>query len=349
MISKINIKASESSMESLLYIIAFSVVIITISGIGLYQAAQGETLIALIDFSICLLFMFLLKKILCGQLTIKIKLFTIFICTLFALSIAYFTENIVAIYWVYPIITGTFFLLCSQLALPINIFIIIISMSIAFLNTSTHQLINLTSSLILMCVAGYIFSVRSEIYQKQLASLINIDPLTKLKNRYSLDEELIKKMELHKQNIQTASLLILDLDNFKKINDIHGHTVGDNTLISFASMLKDTIQKTDKIYRYGGDEFIIIANNTPLKKAGKLAEQLRELTEGTIRADKDTITVSIGVAEVSHGDTETSWLHRADKALYKAKYFNRNSVFLAHNDRSHKQFNFNRYDMCRVR
>ena len=335
MISTINKK---NTTESMLYLFSFSTALIIISCFGYYKAIIGELNIALIDFSICLLLLFALSKILQNKFTIRTKVVFIFLCGLGVLSIIYIKANISSLYWIYPLVTGLFFLLGSRIALPLNIFFIILAMSIASTNISIQQLVNLFSSLVLVCISGYVFSVRAEIYQKQLAKLADIDPLTKLKNRHSLEDELSNEIILHKKNIHTSSLLILDLDHFKKINDSHGHTVGDNTLISFSKMLKKAVRESDSVYRYGGEEFIIIANNTKLDKAGKLAEHLRKTTEKTITAEGDPVTVSIGIAEVREEDTPNSWLHRADQALYEAKNFSRNTVFLAHDVNDYREY-----------
>jgi len=328
----------KNDTESMLYLFSLSTALIIISCFGFYKVIIGERDIALIDFSICLLILFALIKVSQNKFTIRTKVVFIFLCGLGVLSIIYIKGNISSLYWIYPLVTGLFFLLGSQIALPINIFFIMLSMSIASMNISTQQLVNLFSSLGLVCISGYVFSVRAEIYQKQLAKLADIDPLTKLKNRHSLEDQLNNEIILHKKNIYTSSLLILDLDHFKKINDSHGHTVGDNTLISFSNMLKKTVRDSDSVYRYGGEEFIIIANNTKLDKAGKLAEHLRKTTEKTITAEGDPVTVSIGIAEVKEEDTPTSWLHRTDQALYEAKSFSRNTVFLAHDISDYREY-----------
>ncbi len=324
--------------ESILYLFSLSMALIIISCFGLYKAIIGELNIALIDFSICLLLLFTISKVLQDDFTIKTKVVFMFLCGLGVLSIIYIKGNISSLYWIYPLVTGLFFLLSSRIALPLNIFFIILAMNIASTNISIQQLVNLFSSLVLVCISGYVFSVRAEIYQKQLAKLADIDPLTKLKNRHSLENELNNEIILHKKNIHTSSLLILDLDHFKKINDSYGHTVGDNTLISFSNMLKKTVRESDSIYRYGGEEFIIIANNTKLEKAGKLAEYLRKTTEKTITAEGDPVTVSIGIAEVREEDTPNAWLHRADQALYRAKNFSRNTVFLAYDANDFREY-----------
>ncbi len=338
MIPKTRAMSQVNNVESILYVFASTTTLLIIFGFGIYKATNGEPIIALIDFSICLLFVLAIWLKSLDKLTLKVKLVSVCLCSIFVLLLIYIKANISSIYWVYPVVTGTFFLLNSRIALATSILFIILSMSIAYFNISLTQLVNVCFSLLLVCISGYIFSVRAEVYQKQLTKLADIDPLTKLKNRHSLEEELINEIALNKKKIHTSSLLILDLDHFKKINDTYGHTVGDSTLRTFANMLKTTLRETDKVYRYGGEEFIIIANNTRIEKAGKLAEHLRQATENTISVGNEVITVSIGIAEVRSEDTITSWLQRADKALYRAKNFQRNIVFLAYSDSDYREY-----------
>ena len=329
----------DQNIEKKLYVIAGITTMMLIASFSLYNTIVGNTIIAIIDLSVFIIFSFSLRQILINQFTFHLKLISVLLCTISVLSIIYINKNTASIYWVYPLVTGIYFLFSSRLALAINIFIIIISVAIVSLYVPMMMMINSLASLILVSISSYIFSKRTEVYHNKLTNLVDIDPLTKLNNRHSLNNELANEIALAKSNIHTSSLIILDLDHFKKINDAHGHTVGDATLVSFASMLKRTVRETDKVYRYGGEEFIIIANNTKLENAGKLAEQLRIMTENTIIVeDHQPVTVSIGVAEVKKDDTNTSWLHRADYALYKAKKFSRNTVFLAYNDLCFDQY-----------
>lgn len=332
------IKEQNNNIETKLYTYAFLMALIIIASFGFYKVAIGEFTIAFIDFFICLLLSFAIRLIFIAKFTVEKKLTLVFLSAISILSIIYIQGTVAAVFWAFPMVTSIFFLLDSRLALPINILFIIASMSVAFLNISLVELINLFFSLVLVCISGYIFSSRAEVYHQQLQELVDIDPLTKLKNRHSLKQELINEITLHNCDIHTSSLIILDLDHFKKINDVYGHTTGDKTLVSFANILKTTVRESDKVYRYGGEEFIIIAKNTKLEKAGKLAEHLRKTTENSIIIDGKSVTVSIGVAEVRKGDTTKSWIHRADDSLYKAKESSRNAVFLAYSDNEHKKY-----------
>lgn len=324
-----NITIHKKDIEANLYIVFFTMALISIAGFGLYKASIGQSVIAFIDFLICLFFAYAVRQVILDTFVFKKKLVLVIVCMAGALSIIFLTANVSAIFWVYPAITGAFVLLGSRMALPLSIIFIILTIALALPMIPTFYFFNMLFSLILLCVSVSIFSVRAETVNKQLIELVDIDPLTNLKNRRSLKGQLVNEITLHKNNIYQSSLLILDLDHFKKINDIYGHTIGDSILVKFSNMLKNSVRETDKVYRYGGEEFIIIANNTRLENAGKLAEHLRQTTEKILTVNNKPVTVSIGVAEVDIEDTDVSWLHRADHALYKAKDSNRNAVYLA--------------------
>ena len=336
-----NITILNKDIETSLHLYSVFIAFISIGGFGVYRLLNGELLLSLIDLSLAVCLAYALIQIFRGAFTNWLKSLLIIVCMMGACAVLY-TKGSFSIYWAYPPITGAFFFLALPRAVTVNLIFIIAVLSIIAPSLPISEFLSIFISLILICFFGYIFSARSSYQKKQLEILADLDPLTNLKNRRSLQNQLVNEITLHKKNIHKSSLIILDLDHFKAINDVYGHTIGDNILVQFSKMLKNAIRETDKVYRYGGEEFIIIANNTRLENAGKLAEHLREVTENTLIINNKSVTVSIGVAEVSKDDTDVSWLHRADHALYKAKHSNRNVVYLAHGNKNHckyKRFN----------
>ncbi len=324
----LNIKIFNNDKETSLYIFSLAISFFAIFGFGLYRFIISDYLLASIDFSVSLFLAYTLKHVLCNTFSDQHK-FRLILISMVGVAMVLLNKGVSEIYWAYPPITGAFFFIGLRKALPLNIFFIAVILAILAPNISLPQFFSIFITLTLICSFGYIFSARTEYHTKECVKLADLDPLTNIKNRRSLKKRLKSEIEFRKMNIQKSSLLILDLDHFKKINDLYGHTTGDRVLVNFSKMLKKTIRETDSLYRYGGEEFIIIANNTRLENAGKLAEHIRQLTENTIIIDDKPITVSIGVAEVRKDDSDISWLHRADHALYRAKGENRNLVYLA--------------------
>ena len=162
---------------------------------------------------------------------------------------------------------------------------------------------------------------------KKIKLLSNIDPLTKLLNRRAMEEKINTLIDISKRYEQEISFLMLDLDNFKRINDTYGHRLGDITLIEVSKILEKNCRKADLISRYGGEEFLICLSNTELHSAYKLAERIRiDVSKLKIpRVDKQ-ITVSIGCAEHIFEEDIEKTIDRADKLLYEAKVNGKNQT-----------------------
>lgn len=154
----------------------------------------------------------------------------------------------------------------------------------------------------------------------QFQKLAITDPLTQVYNRRYLEKRLEEALANFIRYGIPASLILVDLDDFKQINDTSGHSVGDLVLKEFAQMLQRHTRRGDLVFRYGGDEFCILLPNTPLNGAHRLAQRIiSALNEGDTFLPKK-IQASMGVAEVSsQGRSFKDWLERADAALYKAK------------------------------
>ncbi len=161
-------------------------------------------------------------------------------------------------------------------------------------------------------------------------SLANIDPLTGLGNRHAMERKLTVERERLARNQQPCCVALVDLDNFKEINDTHGHAAGDAVLRSLASLLAASIRPYDKVFRYGGDEFVICLPNADLRAAWAIVERLRLRVARwsiPIRGDDQVgMTVSVGVAPLVRERGVEAALDMADQALYAAKRNGRNCV-----------------------
>ncbi len=161
---------------------------------------------------------------------------------------------------------------------------------------------------------------------QELEKLSVTDKLTGIYNRVKLDSMLNFYIDNHKRYQHTFSLLIIDIDYFKKINDTHGHLKGDDILKIFASILKSSVRSVDILGRWGGEEFMIICPNSSIDGTMYLAEMIRKTIEKHSFSINEKVTVSIGVAEISSSMNESDLIHKADTALYRAKENGRNRV-----------------------
>ncbi|HEY5546450.1 MAG TPA: diguanylate cyclase [Gemmatimonadaceae bacterium] len=167
---------------------------------------------------------------------------------------------------------------------------------------------------------------------QRLEELAQTDPLTKALNRRALGERLAAEMERVRRYSTTLSLLLIDLDHFKQINDTHGHLAGDDVLIEVAALLQRVVRAVDIVARYGGEEFVVVLPETGAPGAEAFAERLRELIEeesfAVFRGAPIRLTTSIGVACFPGFavDSVEDLLANADQALYRAKADGRNRV-----------------------
>jgi len=152
------------------------------------------------------------------------------------------------------------------------------------------------------------------------------DQLTGLYNRHKTNEVIIDEIQRSKRYDTSFCIAILDLDNFKQVNDTYGHLNGDKVLITIATILKEHKRSTDTIGRWGGEEFLIIAPHTELDGMNALAQKIRKAIEICKFTDMRNITASFGVTINTKDDTTHTLLARADSALYKAKDKGRNQV-----------------------
>jgi len=157
--------------------------------------------------------------------------------------------------------------------------------------------------------------------------LLLIDPLTKSYNRKAFDTTMTEVLSLFKRYKTPFSVLLLDLDNFKQINDTYGHLIGDDVLIELVALINKNIRETDTLYRVGGEEFVIICKKTLQSDALQVAQKIRKTIETSLNIiENRSVTVSIGVTEVTEADTKDTLYKRVDDHLYLSKDNGRNRV-----------------------
>jgi diguanylate cyclase (GGDEF)-like protein len=242
-----------------------------------------------------------------------------------AVVVAYLNEPIF-VFWLFPALLANFFLLNAKAALVANLLTFAAALPIAAqLKTLTETFAVLLS--LLMCGGmAYVFALLTHKQQLLLEGYATQDTLTRLGNRRAMDEEMRLSVEDFARNQTPATLIVLDLDFFKMVNDKFGHNVGDVVLAELATLLTKRVRKTDRIFRFGGEEFVVLARNTQLTDALVIAEQLRAQIELELRDPEGTLTASFGCAQLHPDETAEEWFIRADKAVYQAKQQGRNCV-----------------------
>ena len=152
------------------------------------------------------------------------------------------------------------------------------------------------------------------------------DGLTGLLNYRAFSEILMTEWERARRYKTTFSLMMIDIDHFKRINDVYGHPAGDQVLRSIASRLQSRLRKSDQVFRYGGEEFMVLLPQTGVYKAGLLAERIRGFVEKMQFPGNISVTISAGVCQYEDGRTLSDLVKQADTGLYLAKGKGRNRV-----------------------
>lgn len=163
----------------------------------------------------------------------------------------------------------------------------------------------------------------------EMRELAFSDALTGLANRRWAEAQLDLELARTERYGGGFAVIVVDIDRFKRLNDVHGHAVGDEVLVGLAATLRRSLRATDRVARWGGEEFLVLAPETPLPAAIELADTLRRQVAATPFDHGLVVTISLGVAGWERGDTRGTLVERADAALYRAKGAGRDRVAVA--------------------
>ena len=170
-------------------------------------------------------------------------------------------------------------------------------------------------------------SLKDQTYIRKLEYKTQIEPFTNLANKETIKQSLSTEIERSRRHEHSLSIIFIDIDRFKTINDKHGHQIGDEVIKALSDCIAERVRDSDVLGRFGGDEFIIICPECTGYQAAVIAEQIRKnITKLNIH-DLD-ITISLGITECQNQDTVKTLLGRADRALYEAKENGRNTIKL---------------------
>jgi diguanylate cyclase len=206
-------------------------------------------------------------------------------------------------------------------------------------NITIFPLASLTGKVEQVCLVIYdvtdeaVSRLGMQSLNSQLEKVSRVDGLTGLYNRRFWEEQFVMEYKRDKRSESPSALIMLDIDNFKKVNDTYGHPAGDEVIKTLAGIIKKATRETDLAGRYGGEEFAVILPDTPVANVEFVAERIRRLVEKCVVVHDEmniSFTVSIGIAGFKHTYKDsTQWLDMADKSLYQAKAAGKNRVILA--------------------
>ena len=202
--------------------------------------------------------------------------------------------------------------------------VVLIYLGVDFL--STTEAIVFIVSLLISSLFIELFSSLLHHHELALTSLAIRDPLTNAYNRRSMMGSLEQASAMFHRYGTPTVIVMIDIDHFKTVNDKFGHVEGDRVLANLVATLTERLRRTDRLCRYGGEEFVAILNGIELGQAAHLAESFCAQIRQTVLTEQQSLTISCGVAEVYPNESVHDWLHRCDTVLYRAKAMGRDRV-----------------------
>lgn len=242
------------------------------------------------------------------------------------LSMAFHKQGIIGALWCYPAVLSFYVMLPERKSWLANAVLLGVALPQAWSVLDHSLAARVAATLIAVSIITAIFIRVITSQQDKLAALAVTDPLTGLSNRVMLRATLEHAIEQSRRTNAPMTLLALDLDRFKAINDDLGHNAGDELLRGVGELLSKRIRRADHVFRIGGEEFIALLYSTDAENGQQVAEELRCAVESLSLLPDRAATVSIGVAPLGGDENWMEWMKRADENLYRAKSEGRNRV-----------------------
>jgi diguanylate cyclase (GGDEF)-like protein len=231
--------------------------------------------------------------------------------------------------WAYVVLWVNYLLADRRLALPLNLVLISgLLFQHELFDTGPERLTFVVTAL-LITGCGYLYSNRFDAQRRLLEELATHDPLTGAGNRRLMRRQLDQAIERFAADGRQSTLLVLDLDDFKSVNDEFGHEAGDRVLEHFAEHVRTLLRSDDGFYRMGGEEFVILLPGMNDDTARKALPKLHQRLSGSVTGPDGPIRLSAGVATLAAGEDWSRWLARADNAMYRAKRTGRDRLLFA--------------------
>ena len=261
-----------------------------------------------------------------GRYHSSFTLLSIIPAILFFLTIAFLKQGIIGALWCYPAVIACYFMLPEKMARLANAAILCVALPMAWNVLDFPLAARVAATLIAVSAFSAIFVRVITDQQRLLQAQAVTDSLTGLYNRVLLGPSLDQAIEQQRRTNAVMTLVTLDLDHFKTINDTLGHDAGDTVLQGIGELLRNRIRRSDKAFRLGGEEFLVLLYGTDLENGRRFAEELRSAVESLPLLSRHTVTASLGVATLQPGEDWDAWMKRSDENLYRAKADGRNRV-----------------------
>ena len=240
----------------------------------------------------------------------------------------YYGQNY-SMYLLFPLLVALPVLLRTRWAVSLGALagISVAPLVVSQYDETTSVAIGISMLLTWLVSAWLVLAVTEQ--SRRLRDMATTDPLTGAYNRRYMEQHARQSLEDWERYGRTVSILLIDIDHFKRINDRFGHAVGDDALKNLVDIISDRIRRGDTLCRFGGEEFVLLLSEVGGEQAMKVADELRGSIEQSRILPEGSMTISVGVCDVSHADDMEHWFKLADGALYLAKHNGRNRVELA--------------------
>lgn len=299
-----------------------------ITPFAIFRLLAGDILIGLADLAIVGVFIgTTLLTWMPGRTKLGADL-TAISASLAVLAVVYLLE--ISYLWVFSTLVGNFLMARLPVAVAASLALIVgVALNGSAFDGRTEQA-TFVSVATMVSLFSLIFASRVASQYLDLSHLASRDGLTGAFNRRTLDQDLPAFLgRVGNTAGSHHSVALLDLDNFKELNDLHGHAAGDRILAELARLVVANTRQKDRFYRYGGEEFVLLLPETSVKGAELALNKLREVLSRELLSPGGPVTVSFGLAELKARESAGDWLARADQALLEAKRRGKNRVVIA--------------------
>jgi diguanylate cyclase (GGDEF)-like protein len=244
-----------------------------------------------------------------------------------AMGISIALQGFFGALWAYPAVMTCYFVLSRRVANISAAVMLFGGSALVYVYVDPGMAIRFMASFALTAaIANCILGVVSEL-QRELLHQAIVDPLTGAFNRRHMDRRLAEIAGTDSRAPARASILLIDIDHFKRINDQFGHAGGDEVLKKIVSLIQRNTRKTDQLFRMGGEEFLLLLTETDEAETLVVAENLRRIVESAASEGGALgVTISVGISRRGIDENADEWVRKADEALYNAKKLGRNRV-----------------------
>lgn len=306
------------------YVVFGALAVLILLPIAFVRLSQGATLHAAVDFAVVAFIMGATVHAWRGGNLDRLGMLVAFALASGGCIVA--TISPAGLYWLYPIVMAIAFMVRPRVSIPLYAGVVLWLVIEGEALAQTGQPLAALAAIIVNGVFAMIFAKRTGERRVQLEQLATLDALTGAENRRALETELEIAIAGFRRDARPVALAVLDLDHFKTINDRFGHDEGDRVLQRFVQLVQASVRRTDRLYRYGGEEFVLLMPATDELSLQLAMSHLRSQIRNGLTVRGEAVTVSIGGAILRTGERREAWFARADDALYRAKQAGRNRL-----------------------